>query len=243
MIPNTLFVPGMKNNLITNSRLEKFFFHGKYKFNFIFNYKSESIISDYSRVIIDNVPSLITTDAVARLVTIMNRKKFTHIHAHSHGTLILLNALSKVSKITIAKIKFIYGYGGRVIIPNIFSIHQKHNIQVLNFYNENDNIFKILLDFYILDSCLRTIRRNEVIHFTNYSVIVRDNIDDYKSYDFTINNTDPDFFIKKRLFLASTPKDAHKLPMYMKTIRKNIRHFKKSTKKINKKTMKNIIKS
>jgi hypothetical protein len=136
-----LFIPGMKNTTTSVKKIEIFlksFYEQSKKTNIdikIFDYKSKGVKSNFSRLFADEMG--VTTDAVKRLKSIFSDEsmKFTKIIAHSHGSLILYNAIKYLPN----SVKEIHTLGGATFIPVM------KNVKVINHYNKNDWVYQVHL--------------------------------------------------------------------------------------------------
>lgn len=136
-----LFIPGMKNKTTSIKKIEMFlkiFYDQSNKTNIdikIFDYKSKGVKSNFARLFADEMG--VATDAVKRLKVLFADKsmKLTKIIAHSHGSLILYNALKYLPN----SVKEIHTLGGATFIPVL------KNVKVINHYNKNDWVYQVHL--------------------------------------------------------------------------------------------------
>lgn len=241
-----LFVPGKKNTEITNNRYEAYFLKNNKKNSkkskntkedysnkvTLFDYRSQSNASDTGRLVWDTI-GFWPSDAVRRMVALLETEKPAYILAHSHGSQILYNALALIDRETLENIKYIRTFGARKPIPNKIQIRDAdetayHSIDVLNHYNDCDWVFRLILKIGFLPEKIKTMPRNEIFEIDDTKFEILDTPPNTKSYDITIENKNPKYQPEQRKFQCATdPQDSHKIPCYSKKIMEYIRRYSK----------------
>tara|TARA_Y100000389_G_scaffold87235_1_gene83814 strand:- start:830 stop:1561 length:732 start_codon:yes stop_codon:yes gene_type:complete len=214
-----IYIPGRGSNSSTNKIITKIFPripHSKLHF---FDYQSKSKLSDNIRLLWDTI-GLSPTDAVNRLVELINSVEPTHIIAHSHGSLILFNSLQRINKTTLKKIKWIRTYGGRKPIPNTIS---DHHINCINHYNKLDRVLHTLLNLNIVPQ--EIIDKNGTTEYDNVTYQISYSMKDTKGVDIMHKNSN--YTLRKKMLRCSNDtEDSHKIGCYMNTLSHDIKELK-----------------
>jgi hypothetical protein len=214
-----LFIPGKKNTHVTNIRLKNLILKNVPKKFTFFDYRSESKLSDTIRLVWDTV-GVYPSDAVNRLVVLLNKEKPQNIIAHSHGSQILLNALNLIKRKTLHNIQWIRTYGARVPISTSI---KDHTIDVLNNYNEKDWVYKLILRLGLIPQELKKLPRNKPVEYDSIRYEFIESSAKIKSYDITENNTDMSHNPEKRQFNFDDNTDAHKIACYSEKIKSDLK--------------------
>ena len=124
-----IFVPGLGTKKKVQKRLYPDFF------DVIFDYRTQGIRKD--KEVFPSDIANIETDRVKRLVKLIEGiNKPIALYAHSHGVLLVSNALEKLGKRDLGKIKEIHAYGGGILIPVM------NKMKIVNYFNRKDLVYQ-----------------------------------------------------------------------------------------------------
>jgi len=179
---STLLIPGMKNQKTMVYRIENYMKDLKIKDKDveIFDYKSKSVKSDFARLFLNELYGItglriFESDAIKRLKDRFknkNKKNIKTIIAHSHGSLILYDALKYVPD----SVTEIHTIGGAAFIPK----DESNKIRIVNHYNKRDWVLQAHLKRYKIGA---KIKKKMQETNTEHEIVINKKKHIFKFYD------------------------------------------------------------